>query len=496
MIIEAVLAGYLVLMMAIGFYEYRKTKGLIDFYLAGKKLGAIVVSFSFFATYFSTAAFLGGGGFGFLAGFQWSAFLIFFHILFAILAWVLIAPPMKKIADEYGSLTIPELFRNRFGIAAQITAAIVILFFFEFYMVSIYKGAGNLLQVMLNMDYATGLVITAVVVMVYTTIGGFRAVVMTDLIQGIIVFIGGIVLFATLIYQLGGFTNAIETLSTTNIFGDMNGKALFEFGKLAPPPIMASGMVIPFILSLTFAISIAQLASPQLVIRFVAARDRRVIANGMILTPVLIGIFAFCVFSIGPFGWIIIPKYTDPLPYLKNPDLVVPFIAMKLFPAGINALILTAVIAAAMSTINSLLHIVATSFVRDVVQNTVKIEERSALKLTRIAVPVFAVIPLVIAFNPPSYIVEIVGLSFSVITSAFLIPLLMALYTKKPSGIPAIASMIAAVIVCGVWYSTYYKVFWIYPVVPGLIASVSTYALFDFAVAKLAKSAKPEEKPA
>lgn len=94
--------AYVIAMLLIGIYEYRKTKGLLDYYLAGKSLGALVVSFSFFATYFSTSAFLGGGGFGFILGFQWSAFLAFFHILFAILVWAVVATPLKEITDKYG----------------------------------------------------------------------------------------------------------------------------------------------------------------------------------------------------------------------------------------------------------------------------------------------------------------------------------------------------------------------------------------------------------
>jgi len=483
MIIEAVFVAYIILMIFIEIYEYRKTKGLLDFYLAGKNLGVLVVSFSFFATYFSTAAFLGGGGFGFLAGFQWSAFLIFFHVLFAISAWILIAPPMKKLADKHGALTIPELFKMKYGRIAQVVAALVILFFFQFYMISIYKGAGNLFEVMLNLDYKTGLIITGIVVMLYTAIGGFRAVVMTDLIQGLLILFGGIALFITLMIYLSGPINAINSLQSVDSI--INGKDLFEFGKLAPPPIMKAGMVIPFILSLTFAISIAQLASPQLVVRFIAARDDRVIAKGMILTPLIIGLFAICVFSIGPFGWLIIPNYDDPVKYMKNPDLVVPFIAMKLFPIGINALLLTAVIAAAMSTINSLLHVLATSFVRDIVQVGVRISDSLALKLTRLSVFVFALIPLILAIKPPGYIVVIVGLSFSVITAAFLIPLVAALYLEKPAKMPAIASMIVAVVVSIAWYLLYYKTYWIYPVVPGLIASTIAYAVFYGVEAKV-----------
>lgn len=479
MIIQSVFIAYVIAMLLIGIYEYRKTRGLLDYYLAGKNLGALVVSFSFFATYFSTAAFLGGGGFGFVLGFQWSALLSFFHILFAILAWVVVAMPMKEITDKYGPLTVSELFRFKFGRATQVVSASIILIFFEFYMISIYKGGGNILQIMMNIDYRTGLLITALVVAIYTAIGGFRAVVMTDLIQGIIVLVGGIALFLGLIYSLGGFNSAIESLANTKIFGGLDGEALFEFGKLAPPPIMKAGMVIPFVLSLTFAISVAQLASPQLVIRFVAARDKKVIAHGMVLTPLIIGIFALCVFSLGPFGWLIIPKYADVTQFLEDPDLVVPFMAMKLFPIGLNALILTAVIAAAMSTINSLVHIASTSFVRDLIQNIFKIDDSKALKLTRFTVILFALIPFALALNPPGYIVEIVGLSFSVITSAFLVPLIFALYSENCRDLPAVASMISAVIACAIWYFTFYKVYWVYPVIPGLIASAVTYLLVD-----------------
>ncbi|MDI9645719.1 MAG: sodium/solute symporter [Archaeoglobales archaeon] len=472
MIVE-VLVVYLLLMVGIGIYEYRRTKGFLDYYIANRQLGAILVSFSFFATYFSTAAFLGGGGYGFVAGFQWSAFLSFFHILFAILSWFLIAPPLRRIAEKEGIVTIPELFAKKFGKFAQIVTALIIVTFFELYMVSIYKGAGNLLEVMMGIDYITALLITAAVITIYTAIGGFRAVVMTDLIQGFIVFFGGVLLFVLLITSLGGF-EAIENLKNVEIFGGMKGEALFEFGKLAPQPIMASGMVIPFILSLTFAISIAQLASPQLIIRFVAAKNDRVIAHGMILAPLLVGIFAICVFSIGPFGWLVIPKYSDVSNFVKNPDLVVPFITMKLFPEGVNALLLTAIIAAAMSTINSLVHVSATALVRDIVQNFYKISDKNVVRLTRLAVLLFALTPLIIAVKPFGVIVEIVGVSFSVITSAFLIPIVAALYSKKPNSKAAISSMIAATVTCILW-QLYFSKTYIYPVVPGLVVSAIVY---------------------
>lgn len=470
MIVE-VFVAYLILMVLIGLYEYRRTRNLPEFYLAGRKLGALAVSFSFFATYFSTAAFLGGGGTGFLLGFQWSAFLIFFHILFALLAWVIIAPPMKRIADEYGVLTIPELFGKKFGKEVQIICALVIIFFFEFYMVSIYKGAGILLQTMLSLSYVEALLLTAIIVTLYTAFGGFRAVVTTDIIQGIIMLIGAVTLFATLFYSFGGF-EAINKLSQIK-------PELFEFGKMGPPPVMSAGMVVPFVLSLTFAISIAQLSSPQLVIRFIAAKDQRVVAYGMILTPIIIGIFAICVFSLGPFGWLVVPG-DRVQEFLKDVDKVVPYMAMKMLPVGVNALLITAIVAAAMSTINSLVHVSATALVRDLAQNVKKIEESMALFLTRLAVVTLALIPIGFAINPPGIIVEIVGISFSVITSAFLIPLLAILYAKDVRKSAVIASMIVAIAVCIIWQTYFYRTFYTYPVVPGLLASAITFLALNF----------------
>jgi len=206
------------------------------------------------------------------------------------------------------------------------------------------------------------------------------------------------------------------------------------------------------------------------VIRFIAARDQKVIERGMLLTPLLIGIFAICVFSIGPFAWLVIPK-EESIKFLKNVDLVVPYLAMKLFPTGINALLLTAIIAAAMSTINSLLHMMATSFARDVI----KVD---SLKVTRFLVVAFAIVPLLIAIKPPGIIVTIVGVSFSVITATFLVPLLAALYTNAKSR-SVIASMVVALVVSVLWYVLYYKTFWIYPVVPGLVASAVTFLISE-----------------
>ncbi len=486
-LVWAVFIIYLIVIFSIGFWSYKRSKTVIEFFLAGRRLGYWILSFSFFATYFSTAAFLGGGGSGFTFGFQWSAWLSFWHVLFAFLAWIIVAPKIRELSEKLKSLTIPDFLGFRYkSNAPRLIAAIIILFSFELYMTSIYKGIGHIFEEMLHVKYLIGILIAVIPVIIYTSLGGFRSVVLTDLIQGVIMFFGGIVLFLLVLNAVGGWSAGIEKLKEVEPLG-MSGELLLETPGLAPPPIMKAGMVLAFIMSLTFAISIAQLASPQLVIRFYAARNREIIRRGAILTPVIIGIFALTVFSIGPFAWLILPDYVDSADqikmFFKNPDRIIPFIAMKLFPTGINAFILTAIIAAAMSTINSLLLILATSLTRDIIQ-VVKseISEEKLLLTTRIATVLFAAIPIYLAvlmLEKGRIIVEIVGTAFSIITSAFLAPLVIGLYWNRGSAFGASVSMILSTITCIIWYLKFYKVYWIYPVVPGLIVGITSYIIFS-----------------
>ncbi|MBC7332236.1 MAG: sodium/solute symporter [Synergistetes bacterium] len=452
---------YILAMLVIGFVSYRK-EGERGYFLAGGRLGPWLVSVSFFATYFSTSALLGGGGSGYIFGFGWSAYLTMFHVLFAVLSWIVVAPKLKEFVEEKGILTIPEFFRVRYDSKAlQVISSLVVIVFFSFYMISIYKGASNLLQVMMGIPYKYGVFLVAIPVILYTSIGGFRAVVLTDFVQGMILLFGALSLFGALVYKMGGLSAGLEALSKITLPGGVSGKALMTLGGYGPPPIVKSGMMVPFLLSLTFAISIAQLSSPQLIIRFYAARDKEVIRKGMLLTPILIGLFAVTVFSIGPFAHLFVQG-------VKDPDLVIPMLAQKIFPEAFASLILVAALAAAMSTINSNLMVLASSLVKDILGS-------KSVKFARISVIFLGLISPILALNPPGIIVTIIGSAFSVITSTFLVPLLAGLYSKNPSRLGAVFSMVGAVATCMIWEAFFYRKFFIYSVVPGLIVSFVCY---------------------
>lgn len=487
-----VLCLYLLAIFWITYYAWRKVeaeKTLEEFYVAGRSLGTWVVSFSFFATLFSTSAFIGGGGTGFLMGFQWPAYFTLFNVIFAVAAWVFIAPRLRKYTEKLGAITIPQFFELRYDSKmAKIVASLIIIVFFEYHLISIYKGSGNVFQEMLGISYLSGIILMAVPVIIYTYLGAFRAVALTDLIQGVIMVVGMFLLFGLVLSFVGGWSHGIAAIKSLSLPGGVSGEALTKMGGYGPPPVRAAGQVIPFILSISFAICLANMSAPQLIIRFCAARNQAVIRNGMILTPLLVGLFSFTVYSVGPFAWLIIPKIAGPAAvttYLKDPDLVIPFVVVKLFPPGVGALLLAAIVAAGMSTLNSYLILLGSTIAGDVIR-TLKptMPERTLVLLTRIMIVVVAIIPILGAINPPGIIVTIVGLAFSVITSAFVAPLVFGLYWRGSTGTAAWVSMVVATVTCIVWQLKYYPVYWIYPVVPGLAVSVPIFVLVSLLTRK------------
>ena len=476
------MVAYVLIMLWLGLKGYRESKTLEGFFLAGRKLGPWIISFSFFATLLSTSAFLGGGGTGFLLGFAWPAYLLMFNIIFAIIPWVFIAPRMRVFTEKMKSITIPDFFSFRYeNQTVRVVASIIILIALEFNMIASYKASGNLLQVLLNVPYVIGILIFLIPVVVYVTIGGFKAVAWTDFIQGVLMLAGGILLFILVLNQVGGWSKGIAEISNLQLMGKTPGKALLELGGFGPPPIMKAGKVAVFTLSLTFAICAANLGLPHLIVRFYAARNLNVIRKGMVITPIIIGLFVFTVYSVGPFAWLIIPKYVaagELVQFLKDPDLVVPFLIQKLFPLGLDAFLMVTIIAAGQSTISSVIMVLVSALGRDIVQVVKpKLEEKRLLTISRWATLVLGILPLLFAINPPGIIVVIVGTAFSVIGSAFTAPLFIGLYWRGATAAGAWISMILATITCVWWHFTYYQQLWIYPIVPGLIVGILSFLI-------------------
>lgn len=479
-----ILLAYVFMILSIAIIGGRKNKAVVDFLLSNRSLGPVLLAFSYTTTYFSSAAFLGGGGMGFLLGFQWSTFLFFFHVLFAVLAWLLIAPKIKQFTDLSNSMTVSEFLGTRYSSRGlQLVSALVFIVFMEFYLISIFKGSGNILQVLLGIPYSQALLIVAVPALLYASIGGFRGNVVASLLQGVLMISSALVLMGGIMLRTGGLGNALLVLNEVRLSGWESGVSLLSFPGPVPSAVSAAGAALPYILSLTFAISFAQMTSPHMVVQFYAARDASVLRVGRAIAPILIAVFASAVFFAGPFGWAVITEPDLLRQCLANPDLVIPSIAVSIFGTGFGSILLVSILAAAMSTLAPICIMLSGSLLRDVV-SAARPGASDRVLVLRFATVLFGAVPLLLALNPPDVIVGIVGVAFSAISSAFFAPLVGGLYLRRTSKLGATASVIAAASTCIVWQLKFYTASFVYPVIPGLVVGVLVYLAFNMKVTR------------
>ncbi len=481
---SAILVILLGIVIAIGVHGYRYSRSLSGFYLAGRRLGAWVLAFSFMATYFSAASFLGGGGATYLFNLGFGAWLTAWHVIGVVLAWFLVAGKLFSYAEKHGVLSVPDLLEHRYqSRAVKVAAAVVIVFLYTLYLTSVYKGGAAIISELLQTPYALSLILLAIPVAIYTAVGGFRAAALNNLVLGFLMLIAAFLTFGYVMSAVGGPLAGLEKLREMTVVAQFPGKTVKLPGELwlkmdgmGPPPAMALGAVPMLIMSITFSISMAQLALPTLLMQFYAARDRRVIADGRILGPIAIALYAFLTFSLGAFCHLILdPKIapTEVALLLKDCDFVIPKAITMLAPSGVRGLIFAAVVAASMSTISVTLIVLSAALVKDLL-HTAKptLSESSLTKLSRIAALAFAAISILLAVNPPGIIVEIVGVAFGTIFACFIGPVTIGLYWRKASKTGAVASMISGLVVSLLWYVILYRTTWIYPVIPAIAFSL------------------------
>ncbi len=200
------MAAYLSLLAYHCWTAKRETHGLDDYLIGGRRLGGWVIGLSFYATFVSTNSFVGH------AGKSWDAGLIWYVkgvviVLCCYLAWYLVAPRFFTRALEYKSLTVPDFLGRRYDSPTlRRLSAIVIFMAAVVYLVAVYKGSALALQQFLGLNYHAAAVAIFLVVTTYTLAGGFRSVVLTDAVQGLLMAIGAVVLIIAVLYQGGGVT--------------------------------------------------------------------------------------------------------------------------------------------------------------------------------------------------------------------------------------------------------------------------------------------------
>lgn len=384
-----------------------------------------VIGIAYMAAYFSAASFLGGGGYGLVAGLPWVIWAVFFHVAFACIAF-LVAPKIWAASQQYDAKTVPQLLERRYNSQkGKVLLAAIMLLMYTVYLVAIFKGCANLFQGLLGVTYVQGLIIAVIIVALYYVIGGLPAILWISFLQGLIMLVGAVFLYGGLLSSGGGA----------------------DIWNAIPADILnMGGAMVPWqkTFGTAFAISLGLLALPDLLIMLFSAKDKRVVRFAGIYGPISITIYALCIFSLGILAYGAFSQ-EQLAPYIANPDGLVPFLATSLLPAGFDSIVLLAAISAAMSTMSAIVLVTTTSLTSDILKYFKPVTtDDKILKITRIVGVIIIIVSAFFAIDVPQLIVPLVSVSMGVIACCVFVPLFFGLYWKRGTSTGFIASLIAS----------------------------------------------------
>ncbi|SDM52312.1 sodium/proline symporter [Lachnospira pectinoschiza] len=448
------IALYLVMMIVVGIIFSKGNEDTGDFYLGGRKLGPFVTAMSAEASDMSSWLLMGIPGLAYISGLADPFWTILGLALGTYLNWLFVAKKVRKQTEILGAITVPEYFSKRFGdkknILTCISALIIVVFFIP-YTASGFAACGKLFNTLFGVNYLLAMVVSAIIIALYCTMGGFKAVCTTDLIQSICMTIALFIVILFGINQAGGLDAVID-----------NAKDLPGFFSITSVHDATTNSASPY--SAITAISmlawgLGYFGMPHILIRFMAIGDvnkiktsRRVASVWVVISmavALLIGIVGLGMSATG-----VIPTFTN----TADSERVIIHIAnlmssYGLFPAIIAGLILAGILAATMSTADSQLLASASAISSDLIQTFFgkKLSDEVSVKVAKITVVLISVVAIFIARDPNSSVFSIVSFAWAGFGAAFGPVVLLALFWKRSTMAGALSGMITGAVVVFLW---------------------------------------------
>ena len=455
--IVVVLIVYLGLLAAFAVWSRRETGTLSGYYLAGKKLPFWVVAFSTNATGESGWLLLGLTGMGYAVGAQ-AYWVVVGEIVGIALSWGLISRRLKRLSDEHDSITVPDVLASTFndkGHLIRVIAVIIILAMVTTYMTAQMVASGKALSTFMGMDYATGVAVGGAIIIAYTFVGGYKAVSYTDVLQGVLMLIGLIIVPVAAIYAGGGWDSISSNLAAqdpnfTNMFALTEGIE----GWVAAVSFVAIGL--PF------------LGVPQLLVRYMSARDDTALKKARIVSVLVLLVFTFGAVTAGIAGRALFPG-------LEDQETIFPTIANNLFPPVVAGVLMVIVLSAIMSTADSLLLLASSAVVRDTMQKILG-SSKSDHQLAgygKIVTILVGIAAIALAIPEAKFIFWFVLFAWSGLGAAFGPVMLCLLYYKKVTRQGVIAGMLGGFLTSVVWVLAFKEqTYGLYEAVPGFIVGM------------------------
>jgi sodium/proline symporter len=453
-----VLLAYGVLLFGIGLWGGRGSESVSGYYVAGKRLPSWVIAFSTNATGESAWLLLGLTGMGYAVGFH-ALWVVLGEVLGVALGWAFVALPFKVYTDRYDAITVPEYLEARFEDrthAFRLLGLVIVGTMVTAYTAAQLTATGKAFNAFVGTTYELGVVLGIVIILFYTTVGGFKAVAYSDVVQGVLMFGGLIVLPFVGFAAAGGWSSVMTSLAAQD---PSLLRPMGAFGVTLPGIVSAAGFV---------AVGLAFLGAPQLLVRWIAARDRAQIVDGGVIAVICIIVFDLGAVFTGIAGRALFPGLVDQ-------ETILPVLTSELLPAVFAGVFLVIVLAASMSTVDSLLILASSAVARDVVQKVFRpdLTDRQIARLGKLTTVVIGGAGLIFALGEVRLIFWFVLFAWSGLACAFAPPVLCSLFWRRTTRAGALAGMVAGFATAVVWVvAIKAHVFDLYEMIPGFAVSV------------------------
>ena len=430
---------FLAVTVGIGIYSRKQANSVEGFVLGGRSVGPWLTAFAYGTSYFSAVVFVGyAGQFGWKYGLSATWIGIGNALIGSLLAWLLLGRRTKQMTQHIESRTMPDFFGTRYDSQGLRVAASIIAFVFLIpYTAGVYKGISTLFEMGFGIPYEYCVVLMAVLTAVYVILGGYKATAMNDFIQGIIMLFGIVTVIAAVLNVQGGLSAAVEKMAALPAAADSTAPSGSFASLLGPDPWNLLGVVL-----LT---SLGTWGLPQMVGKFYSITDERAIHRGTVISTLFALVVAGGSYFLGGFGRLFGEPPTLPNGQLAY-DSIVPGM-LDTLPDLLIALVVLLVLSASMSTLASLVLTSSSTMTLDLIyrdkkslpgeveegsiddQVAEKVERRKVVVM-RVLIVFFIVISLMIALNPPTFIAQLMGISWGALAGAFLAPFMLGLYWR------------------------------------------------------------------
>lgn len=464
---------YLALNLFLGIWVGRRSarenakNGFINnYFIGGRSMGGFVLAMTLTATYTSASSFIGGPGIAYSVGLSWVLIAVT-QVPTVFLALGILGKKLAIISRRINAVTVTDYLSKRYKSSVVVIAAsIALVIFFIVTMVAQFIGGAVLFQTITGYSYIIGLILFGTIVIIYTTIGGFKAVVTTDTLQGVIMIVGTVLIICCIIKAGGG----MEAISAT----------LNQVNPAWATPLSGGHFSKGYIMSFWVLVGVGTLGLPQNTVRAMGFKDTKSMHDAMIYGTVVFFILMFGMVLAGVLSRAILPDT------IANSDIVIPTLVLKIMHPVAAGLFLAAPLAAVMSTVSSMLILTSAAIIKDIYMNYIMkgdakesdpVFEKKISFMSICATAVIGVIVFALSIQPPDLLTFINLFAFGGLEAAFFCPVVFGLYWKKANAMGSIMSMISGVGSFIVFYITKFAPWGLQPIVPALVVSMIAFVI-------------------